>query len=190
MTSNKLPDVVQGETTLTINRTKHIVPVHLGVIMDGNGRWAQARGMPRTAGHREGVKAARRIVEASGEMGIRFLTLFTFSTENWKRPPAEVSYLMRLAEVYALREIPELQRNGVRLQMMGRREGLPTSLLRSLDEVTRETQKNTRLIVNLALNYGGRAEIVDATKKLITAHQLGKLRVKPINTGVRFRCSR
>ena len=167
---------------MTKNQMEPIVPVHLGVIMDGNGRWAQARGLPRTAGHREGVQAARRIVEASGEMGIRFLTLFTFSTENWQRPPAEVSFLMRLAEVYALRELPELQRNGVRLQMMGRREGLPPSLLRSLDEVTRETQKNTRLIVNLALNYGGRTEIVDATKKLITAHQLDELNVEKLDT--------
>jgi len=176
-----LPDVIQGETSLTINQARHIVPLHLAIIMDGNGRWARARGLPRTAGHQEGVQAVRRIVEACGEMGIRFLTLFTFSTENWQRPPVEVSFLMRLAEVYALRELSELQRNGVRLQHMGRREGLPQSLLRALDEVSRQTQDNDRLILNLALNYGGRAEIVDTAKKLITAHQRNVLNAEKLD---------
>jgi undecaprenyl diphosphate synthase len=164
------------------NQGEHKVPLHLGIIMDGNGRWAYARKLPRTAGHREGVQAARRTVEACGEMGIRFLTLYTFSTENWQRPPAEVAFLLRLAEVYATRELPELQRNGVRLQLMGRREGLPPSLLRALDKVTRQTQDNNRLILNLALNYGGRAEIVDAFKKLIIAHQRGELDADKIDT--------
>jgi undecaprenyl diphosphate synthase len=166
---------------MTENQKEFIVPVHLAVIMDGNGRWARVRGLPRTAGHREGVRAARRIVKASSEMGVRFLTLFTFSTENWQRPPAEVSFLMQLVEVYALSELPELQRNCVRLQLMGRREGLPLSLLRALDKVTLQTQDNDRLILNLALNYGGRAEIVDAAKKLITAHQRNELSAEKLD---------
>jgi undecaprenyl diphosphate synthase len=167
---------------MTENQVEHSVPDHLGIIMDGNGRWAFERGLPRTAGHREGVQAARRTVKACREMGIHFLTLYTFSTENWQRPPAEVAFLLRLAEVYATRELTELQRNGVRLQLMGQREGLPPSLLRALDNVTRQTQNNNRLILNLALNYGGRAEIVDAIKSLIIAHQRGELDADKIDT--------
>ena len=167
---------------MTENQMEHNVPVHLGIIMDGNGRWACARGIPRTAGHREGVQTARRTVEACVEIGIHFLTLYTFSTENWQRPPAEVAFLLRLAEVYAARELPELQRSGVRLQLMGRREGLPPSLLRVLDNVTQQTQNNNRLILNLALNYGGRAEIIDAFKKLIIAHQRDELNADKIDT--------
>ena len=167
---------------MTEIQVEHNVPVHLGIIMDGNGRWACARKLPRTVGHREGVKSARRTVEACGEIGIRFLTLYTFSTENWQRPPAEVAFLLRLAELYATRELPELQRNGVRLQLMGRRDGLPPSLLRALDKATQETQDNDRLILNLALNYGGRPEIVDAIKTLIIAHQRGELDTDKIDT--------
>lgn len=152
-----------------------LVPHHLAIIMDGNGRWAQRRGLPRTAGHQAGVQAARRAIEACGELGIRVLTLYTFSTENWRRPIAEVDFLMRLAEEYATRELPEFQRNGVRLQLMGRREGLPASLLDVLDTAILKTQANSRLILNLAFNYGGRAEIVDAFKAILTAHQRGTL---------------
>jgi len=164
------------------NQVKHNVPVHLGIIMDGNGRWACSRGLPRTAGHREGVKSVRRTVETCREIGIRFLTLYTFSTENWQRSSSEVSFLMRLSEVYALRELPELQRNGIRLQLMGRREGLPPNLLRALDQVTQETQGNNRMVLNLALNYGGRAEIIDAFKNLIIAHQRCELDADKIDT--------
>jgi len=139
--------------------------------MDGNGRWAQARGLPRTAGHQAGVQAVRRAVEACVELGIGVLTLYTFSTENWCRPVEEVNFLMTLAEGYAARDLPELQRNGVRLQLMGKREGLPTSLLNVLDEAMLQTRDNSRLVLNLALNYGGRAEIVDAIKDILVAHQ-------------------
>lgn len=149
--------------------------------MDGNGRWANARGLPRIAGHREGVQAARRTVEACGEMGIRFLTLYTFSTENWQRPPAEVAFLMRLAEEYAIRELPELQRNGVRLQLMGMRDGLPPSLLSAIDKATQQTRDNNRLILNLAFNYGGRTEIIDAMRALIIAHQYDELNIEELD---------
>lgn len=152
-----------------------LIPNHLAIIMDGNGRWAQRRGLPRAAGHQAGVQAARRAVEACGELGVRVLTLYTFSTENWRRPIAEVDFLMRLAEEYAVRELPELQRNGVRLQLMGRRDGLPATLLEVLDTAILQTQANSRLILNLAFNYGGRAEIVDAIKAILAAHEQGVL---------------
>ena len=166
---------------MTDNQLRHRVPVHLGIIMDGNGRWANARGLPRVAGHREGVEAARRTVEACGEIGIRFLTLYTFSTENWQRSPAEVAFLMQLAEKYAVRELPELQRNGVRLQHMGLRDGLPPSLLRAIDKAVHQTQDNDRLILNLAFNYGGRTEIVDAMRALIITHQRNDFNIEDLD---------
>ena len=156
------------------NRNR-LIPNHLGIIMDGNGRWAQMRALPRTAGHQAGVQAVRRAVEACCELGIRVLTLYIFSTENWCRPQAEVDFLMHLAEEYAVRELPELQRNGIRLQLMGQRDGLPATLLEVLDTANLQTQANSRLILNLALNYGGRAEIVDAIKAILTAHEQGIL---------------
>jgi len=143
--------------------------------MDGNGRWAEQRGLPRAAGHQAGLQAARRTVEACAELGIRVLTLYTFSTENWQRPVSEVACLMQLAQEYVTREMPELQRQGVRLQLMGRREGLPAALLDGLDQAERQTANNARLLLNLALNYGGRAEIVDAAREVIAQHRAGKL---------------
>jgi len=160
---------------MTRNIETLAIPNHLGVIMDGNGRWARERGLPRIAGHQAGVQAARRTIEACGDLGIRILTLYTFSTENWNRSPAEVTFLMRLAEEYATRELPKLQRNGVCLQHMGKREGLPVSLLRVLDKASTQTKNNTRMILNLALNYGGRTEIVDAFREIIAAHQRNEL---------------
>ncbi|HOW79754.1 MAG TPA: polyprenyl diphosphate synthase [Verrucomicrobiota bacterium] len=157
------------------NLRNKVIPHHIGIIMDGNGRWAQARGLPRVAGHQAGVQAVRRAVEACGEVGIRVLTLYTFSTETWQRSQAEVSSLMRLVEEYATRELPELQRKGVRVQVMGHREVLPTSLLRTLDQAIEQTRDNERLTLNLALNYGGRTEIVDAARAILKAHQHGEL---------------
>lgn len=166
---------------MSVNRKQTNIPQHLGIIMDGNGRWAQQRGLPRIAGHQEGVQAVKRTVEDCAEIGVKILTLYTFSTENWCRPKAEVDFLMRLAEEYAMQELPDLQRNGVRLQLMGSREGLPDSLLGTLDEAALQTKENARLILNLALNYGGRAEIVDAMKAIISDHQQGNLEVSQID---------
>jgi len=117
---------------MSIDSRNEVVPQHVGIIMDGNGRWAHARGLPRTAGHQAGVEAVRRILTACGELGIRTVTLYTFSTENWCRPRVEVAFLMQLVKAYAIHELPELQRNGVRLQLMGRREGLPEAVVNSL----------------------------------------------------------
>ena len=151
------------------------IPHHLAIIMDGNGRWAQARGLPRVSGHQAGIQAVRRAVEACGEMGIRILTLYTFSTENWQRPQAEVSFLMQLVEQCVAVELHGLQRNGVRVRLMGRREGLPSSVLRTLDQAIEQTFSNDRLTLNLALNYGGRTEIVDAAGATLAAYQRGEL---------------
>ena len=161
--------------------SRKIIPRHLAIIMDGNGRWAQQRGLPRIAGHQAGMQAIQRATEACVELGVQVLTLYAFSTENWCRPKGEVNFLMRLAEEYAMHEIPNLQSNGVRLQLMGRREGLPTSLLAALDKAASQTKENSRLLLNLAINYGGRAEIVDAIKMIVTDHQKGNLEVAEIN---------
>ncbi len=158
---------------MTNDVKEQIIPRHIGIIMDGNGRWAQARGLPRMAGHQAGVKAARRVVETCVEIGVSNLTLFTFSTENWDRPSAEVAFLMRLAEDFARRELPELKRQEVRLRLLGRREGLPSTLLETLDEAAERTKDNRRLSLYLALNYGGRAEIVDAIKSILVSHREG-----------------
>jgi undecaprenyl diphosphate synthase len=148
---------------------------HLGIIMDGNGRWAQARGLPRSAGHQSSVQTVRRTLEACADLGIQVLTLYVFSTENWCRSVEEVDYLMYLAKEYAERELPELQRNRVRLQLMGKREVIPTSVLNALDRTIMQTRDNSRLVLNLALNYGCQDEIVDAIKSILTAHEQGSL---------------
>jgi undecaprenyl diphosphate synthase len=157
------------------------IPQHLAIIMDGNGRWAQQRGLPRSAGHIEGVQTALRITEACVDSGIRVLTLFAFSTENWSRPKMEVDFLMQIAEEYTNQELPNLLRNGVRLQHMGRRDGLPSSLLDTLDNAAVRTKGNSRLILNLALNYGGKIEIIDAMKAMISDHQNGKVKENEID---------
>ncbi|MEA3375458.1 MAG: isoprenyl transferase [Chloroflexota bacterium] len=151
------------------------VPPHIAIIMDGNGRWAQQRGLPRKAGHKAGVETVRHIVRVCADLGVEVLTLYVFSTENWGRSDPEVACLMRLAEEYALREVDELQRNNVQFRMLGRREGLPASLLRAMDEGIRRTAHNTGLVLNLAINYGGRAEIVDAARAVVTAVRQGQL---------------
>ena len=158
-----------------------VIPFHLGIIMDGNGRWAQKRGLPRIEGHKKGVQTVKETVENCTEIGIKILTLYTFSTENWYRPKAEVDFLMQLAEEYTMRELHNLKSNGICLQFMGNREGLPSSLLNSLDKAVLQTKENSRLILNLAINYGGRAEIVHAMKEIITGHQNSNPEVSDIN---------
>src|SRR3989442_2350570 len=134
----------------------HPVPAHVAVIMDGNGRWATQRGLPRVAGHREGVKAARAIVRAADAAGLRFLTLYAFSTENWSRPEDEVTMLMRLLEESIYRELPELMEDKVRLRVLGRTAGVPLPVRRGLEHVARETRDNPGLTLLVAFNYGGR----------------------------------
>jgi undecaprenyl diphosphate synthase len=143
--------------------------------MDGNGRWATARGLPRVAGHREGVKAVREIVRAAGRLGLRYLTLYAFSTENWSRPEDEVSTLMRLLEESIYAELPMLMDNGVRLRVIGRPEGVPAPVRRGIEHVVRETRNNSRLTLVMAFNYGGRDELLDAVRSLAARARAGEL---------------
>jgi len=142
------------------------LPAHVAIIMDGNGRWAKRRGLPRTAGHRAGVKTVKRIVRAAGDLDISILTLFTFSRENWRRPKYEVSAIMKLLYETTKKEINELDENNVRLITTGRIEELPSEEREILERAKDKTKDNTGLILNLALNYGGRTEILDAVKRL------------------------
>ncbi|NPV56233.1 MAG: isoprenyl transferase [Anaerolineae bacterium] len=158
-----------------------VIPHHLAIIMDGNGRWANQHGLARIAGHQAGVHAVKQVTQTCIECGIQVLTLYTFSTENWYRPEDEVNFLMHLAEEYVSQELPDLQSNGIRLSLMGRRERLPTSLLGALDAAAMETRENTKLILNLAINYGGRAEITDAMKAIISDYQKGDLDISGID---------
>ncbi|MDE1976402.1 MAG: isoprenyl transferase [Elusimicrobia bacterium] len=145
------------------------IPSHVAVIMDGNGRWARSRGLPRLAGHRAGVESVRQIVRGCAELGVKVLTLYSFSTENWLRPKSEVSQLMRLLSYALKRETLELDKNNVRLRAVGRLDALPAAVRAELQESIRRLEKNSGLVLNLALNYGSRQEIVDAANALIAS---------------------
>lgn len=140
---------------------------HVAIIMDGNGRWAKQRGLPRLLGHREGYKTLRTILLGASELGIKYLTVYAFSAENWRRPEDEVSGLMKLIERAARDELRVMHRNGVRVQVSGRIEGLPPGLQEAFSEGVETTKNNTGITFTLAVNYGGRAEIVDAVRKLV-----------------------
>ena len=142
------------------------LPGHVAVIMDGNGRWAQKRGLPRTVGHRAGVKAVKRVVQAASRINIGYLTLYTFSSENWKRPKGEVSAIMKLLYDTTKREMRELVKNNVRLITTGKIEELPHSRRQILEKAIQATSQNTGLTLNLALNYSGREEIIEAVRTL------------------------
>jgi len=137
--------------------------------MDGNGRWAKTRGLPRLLGHRAGTENTRRVLRACGEFGIQIVTLYGFSTENWQRPKGEVQGLFSIFEEAIDREVPELHRHGVRLRHLGRTDQLPERLVKKINSAMELTKDNDRLTLNLAFNYGGRAEIVDATRRIIAA---------------------
>jgi undecaprenyl diphosphate synthase len=143
------------------------VPYHIAIIMDGNGRWAKQRGLPRVAGHRAGTDNLRRVLESCGELGIKMLTIYAFSTENWRRPEDEVKGLMNIFEDVIDRELPELHEKGVRLRHIGTLEGLKPVFANKVRNAIELTKNNDKLILNIAFNYGGRAEIVEAVKKLI-----------------------
>ncbi len=150
-------------------------PVHVAIIMDGNGRWATSRGLPRTAGHRQGAEAVRRTVRGAAELGIRYLTLFGFSSENWKRPITEVTDLMGLLRLYLRNEIAELSRNGARLRVIGERGALARDIVDLIEHAERVTAGNTRIDLNIALNYGSRDEIVRAARALAARAARGEL---------------
>lgn len=143
------------------------VPNHIAIIMDGNGRWAKKRGLPRTLGHKEGATALRKIITHSAELGIKYLTVYAFSTENWKRSKEEVSALMFLFKSYIKNEEKNIMENNIRFMVSGRREGVSSSLLEAIDHLQEKSKNNTGLTFNIAFNYGGRAEIIDAVNKIL-----------------------
>ena len=152
------------------------LPAHIAIIMDGNGRWAGRRRLPRVAGHQAGVGPVRSTVETCARLGVKVLTLYAFSVENWKRPRAEVETLWRLLRYYLRQELPDLQKNDIRLQPIGRLDALPPQVRRELDAASEATSNNRGLLVNLAINYGGRAEIVDAVNTILeVARSTGNL---------------
>ena len=159
-------------------------PRHVAIIMDGNGRWAAERGLPRSEGHRRGVDALRRTVRAVGEMGIRILTIFSFSTENWSRPPAEISDLMGLLRRFIRNDLAELHQNNVRVRIIGEREGLDPDILRLLDEAEDLTRTNDGLLLVVAFNYGGRQEIARAAQRVATLVAAGKLAPSDITADI------
>jgi undecaprenyl diphosphate synthase len=150
-------------------------PNHVAIIMDGNGRWAKARGLPRVAGHRRGADAVRRVVRGAGELGIPVLTLFAFSTENWTRPADEVNDLMGLLRHYLRNELDELHKNGAKLRVIGNREGLAADIVRDIFDAENMTRSNSRIDVNICINYGARAEILQATRSLARQVATGEL---------------
>lgn len=157
------------------------VPAHIAIIMDGNGRWAQNRGCPRVEGHQAGAQALRRVLEACRDWGIEYLTVYAFSTENWKRPQEEVDALMFLLERYLASEIEEMEKNSVRLRILGDPARMPDSTRAALAAATARLQGGTRQMLTLALNYGGRDEIVRAARKLAAQVAAGALRPEDIS---------
>ncbi|MGH9786627.1 MAG: isoprenyl transferase [Terriglobia bacterium] len=143
------------------------LPRHIAIIMDGNGRWARRRRLPRIAGHRAGAQAVRDAVESCSRLGVRALTLYAFSTENWKRPRSEINTLMDLLREYLRRELAEIHRNNIRLQILGRYEQLPVEVQQDLEDALRQTAPNTGMVLNVALNYSARAELVDAFNSIL-----------------------
>lgn len=156
-------------------------PRHIAIIMDGNGRWAQRRGMPRIEGHRRGVKSVRRTVEEGCRLGLEQLTLYCLSIENWKRPKLELDQLMRLLKRYLIDERPTIMKQNVRLQVIGRREGLPPAVLKEMDKSIEMSSGNTGMTLCLAINYGGRTEIVDAVRNLAARVKAGELEADTID---------
>lgn len=149
------------------------VPAHIAIIMDGNGRWAKKRSLPRIAGHHEGMKVVRKITRLANQLGIKTLTVYAFSTENWKRPKREVDFLMKLPEEFLGTFLPELIEENVRVKMMGYKDKLPAHTLNAVEKAMDDTKNNTGLVLNFALNYGSRAEILEAVKQVLSDSKNG-----------------
>ncbi|MGH6659987.1 MAG: isoprenyl transferase [Rhodospirillales bacterium] len=156
-------------------------PVHVAIIMDGNGRWAKARGLPRTAGHQKGAEAVKNVVKAAIAIGVPYLTLFGFSSENWKRPESEIKDLMGLLRFYLKSEVDELNREGIRVRVIGERKRLAPDIVELINNAEGMTAANTRLNLTMALSYGGRAEITAAMRRIAEMVANGSLRPEDIN---------
>jgi len=163
---------------------EQFIPNHVAIIMDGNGRWAKKRALPRVAGHHEGMKVVRKITKLANELGVKTLTLYAFSTENWKRPKMEVDFLMKLPEEFLGTFLPELVEENVRVEMMGYKESLPPHTLGAIGRAMEETKDNDGLVLNFALNYGSRAEILEAVKGVLNDCKSGILNEENLNEDV------
>ena len=163
---------------------KQSIPIHIAIIMDGNGRWAKKRALPRVAGHHEGMKVVQNITRLASQLGVKTLTMYAFSTENWKRPKSEVDYLMKLPEEFLGDLSPELMEENVRVEMIGYKEELPSHTYQAIEKAMMTTKDNTGLILNFALNYGSRGEIIEAVKSVILDYKSGILNENEINEEV------
>ena len=172
----------EGELQSSLDMKK--IPKHIAIIMDGNGRWADRRNLPRVAGHRAGIDSVHEVVELCGELGIQVLTLYAFSAENWKRPPLEINALMKLLLNQLREQTPDLNAKNVRVAVIGDTERLPRKVSYELQRSIDITKNNTGLILNLALNYGGRQEILKAVKSISTDVENGKLKAKDLDENV------
>ncbi|GEL75845.1 isoprenyl transferase [Tenuibacillus multivorans] len=160
------------------------VPEHVAIIMDGNGRWAKKRGLPRVAGHREGMKTIKKIVERAVNLNLKALTLYAFSTENWKRPPKEIEFIMKLPSQFLDTYLPDLKKNNVKVTTIGDYEGLPEATKKAVQYSVDQTKKNTGLVLNFALNYGSRSEIVEAVKHICHDVKDHDLKIEDINESI------
>lgn len=174
-------NTIQLDTTgLDMNN----IPQHIAIIMDGNGRWAKAQGKVRTYGHQAGAETLKTIVRAADKLGVKVISAYAFSTENWKRPVTEVNFIMELLSRYLTNEIDEFNANNVQVRFIGSREGLPEIVKQKMDHAVAATSSNTGIILNLAINYGGQAEILQAVKSIAAKVQEGQLQVEDINKDV------
>ena len=171
---------LHGQASILAGKSASL-PRHVAIIMDGNGRWAQNRGMPRVEGHRQGAKSVRKMVEAAAELGLEQLTLYCLSSENWKRPPAELTFLMYLLEKYLIEERKEILRQNLQFSVIGRTDDLPANILEQIGTTIEQSAGNTGMRLCLALNYGSRGEIVDAVKKIAERVQQGILKPDQID---------
>ncbi|USK35722.1 isoprenyl transferase [Bacillus sp. F19] len=160
---------------------KREIPEHIAIIMDGNGRWAKKRALPRIAGHHEGMKVVRKVTKLSNELGVKALTLYAFSTENWKRPKTEVDYLMKLPEEFLGTFLPELVEENVQVRIIGEESKIPEHTLRAVQKAKENTKNNNGLILNFALNYGSRAEMIHAVKGIVQDAKKGDISSEDIN---------
>lgn len=172
--------VVVDTTGLDMNN----IPQHIAIIMDGNGRWAKAQGKVRTFGHQAGAETLKTIVRAADKLGVKVISAYAFSTENWKRPVTEVSFIMELLSRYLTNEIDEFNENNVQVRFIGSREGLPEIVMQKMDHAIEATKGNTGIILNLAINYGGQAEILHAVRSIAAEAAAGKLAVEDIDNKV------
>lgn len=174
----KNDEILKLKEQIDMNR----IPKHIAIIMDGNGRWAKKRFLPRTAGHREGVERVSEIVEAASDLNVQCLSLYAFSTENWKRPKEEIDALMNLLILYINRELDRIHKNNIKMRVMGDVSKLPKNVAEKVQMAIEKTKDNTGMVLNIGLNYGGRDEIVRAVKNILADVKRGKLKEEDINS--------